>query len=312
MRLTTTNIQYGLDYIDKLIPKFNADHPALYPELIGEEMQHNKVYLRLAAQSDITGPFVTDEGDTYNAAEHVSPFSADIYAKKYAFQYTVSREAIYTDQTAKMGGNALISNVVKNPTRLMDEKMKYQEDQSAADLFNLGFSTFASGGVKCIETVAAFSTTHATSAGAVGSNLMNSALSVSALQTAIQNVLSQTTYMGVPWQYSGTFKLVVPPALMMLALELCKSSERPDTADRAKNVLQQYVTPVVVPHLTSTADWWIIPAEKSKNPATRVKWLPLETNMKHYEETGGSLGIFMHKAWIDIWTGYEGTMGSDN
>lgn len=307
-RLITTNPQYALTVIDKLRAQWNQDKgPASWKKLIGQEENTDKKYIRVAGVSDMTGPFITAENDTFTGADHVMPFYADFEVKKYAFAYEVSAEAQFTDQTDKMG----LPGLVKKPVDMMAYKMRYQENQSAADLLNLSFATFASSGAKAIETVAACSTTHATSAGAVGSNLMATALSVAAVQTAIQNVMSQVSYMGTPWQYSGGYILVVPPALYMLALEIAQSSDRPDTADRAKNVLQPFIKVVVDPHLTSTTDWWLLPDEKDANPLTRLHRMPWKVDTDVIKSTGGGLAIYVSQEFGDYWAGYQGTMGSN-
>lgn len=305
MRLSTENIAYALDYIDELVTSFNTSDPALYPELIGEVIDHKKAYYRIAEQSEMTGPGVSAEGDNYFEVDSVMPFQQDFTTLKYTAKYVVSPEAMYTDHSNTFKGS--IGSVVKNPTNLIAQRYRMQRDQSASNAYTLGFTVPASGGTPTLDGVAWFSASHPLSSG-VQSNLLTTALSVAAVETAIQTIMALKTYQLSPWMYDGNFDLVVPPALTILAMRIAESVQQQGTNDNDKNVVGRYINVIPNPFLTDASDWFIKPRKKNKNPLKRISRLPFQSFGR--EGDGGAMITTFHEEWVDVATNHRGNVGS--
>lgn len=307
MQLSTSQINYALNYIDELVTSFNLKNPALYPQLIGNEVNHNKAYLRVAEQTDFTGPYATAESAAgYPLVSGSLPFIRDFTAIKYASKYTVSPEAMYTDQTGSWKGS--IGSVVKNPINLIQARYRVLRDQSAADAYSNGFTAPSSTGTPTLDGFAQFGATHTLSGGATASNSGTSALSTPAIETAIQNVMNQKTFQGAPWVYSGEWDLLVPAGLIMLGKRIADSSLMQGTNDNDKNVAGNYLNVIPVPYFTDQSDWFLKPHSKDYNPLTRIHRLPFQTFGR--EGDGGALILTQHEEWVDAFYNWRGTYGS--
>lgn len=306
MQLSTDDIRYALNYIDELVTSFNIKDPAMYPKLIGDEVSHDKAYLRVAEQADYTGPIVTPEGDAYPEVSTSMPFSRDFTALKYAAKVTTSREAVFTDQSGSWKGS--IGSVLKNPINLIAQRYRSQRDQSASDAFANGFTAPSSGGTPTLDGVAQFSASHTLAGGVTANNLATSALSTPAIETMIAAMGNMKSYQGAPWMYSGSYDVKVPWGLAMLMKRISDSVLQQGTNDNDKNIAGSYINTIIDPYATDATDWFAKPNSNDRNPLTRVKRLPFESFAR--EGDGGSLIKTFHEEWVDVWFNWRGTYGS--
>lgn len=306
MRLTTENLQYALNQIDEQVMAFNKNHTPIHPRLVGEEVSHKKAYYRAVEQGDFDAPMPTGEGANYPELGSEMPFHQDFVAIKYAGKYTVSREAMYTDQTGGFKGS--IGSIVRNPMNMVARRYMNVRDQTASDAYANGFTAPASGGTPTLDGVAQFSALHTITGGQTVSNLATTALSVAAVETAIQALMNQKTYQGAPWVYSGEWDLIVPPGLAMLAKRIAESTLLQGTTNNDKNVAGNYLNVIINPYFVDQSDWFLKPSQKSYNPLTRIKRLPFETFNDSGD--GGSMITTFHEEWVDAFFNWRGTYGS--
>jgi len=198
------------------------------------------------------GTFVeTDEGSavTYDAA--LQGFDKTLTPLQYALGFKVTkiamdddRKGVFTDQASDLGWG-------------------YTESRNimAADIFNNGFSSSFLGP----DGVELFSTAHVHEDGSTFRNeLATSAdFSITSLRTAFIDFQNFRDGRGKRLNLMPE-QVVIPPDLYWEVAEVLKSTDRPDTANRATNVTPDYYGQGTlskikqVPYLTDTDAWFLL------------------------------------------------------
>jgi hypothetical protein len=121
-------------------------------------------------------------------------------------------------------------SVVMSMMREFGEKARVTQDRTAYGLYRLGFTTTLTA-----DGAALFSNTHTNLNGDTVDNLDTAALSETALNTGIINLMEQVDQAGVVRGHQANC-LLVPPALYKAAVEITDSELRSGTADNDLNV----------------------------------------------------------------------------
>ena len=101
----------------------------------------------------------------------------------------------------------------------------------------------------------------------------------------------------------------MPQELSWLAKELVRSTERPDTSDRAINAFQDDDLRVVVwPYLTD-ADAWFLMAEPSMHNI-RSYWREKPNVWHDWSFDQSAMKVKIRARWIRGWSDYKGSAGS--
>lgn len=131
-----------------------------------------------------------------------------------------------------------------------------------ADVFNSGFS----GGPVGPDGLSLFNAFHTNIRGGTQSNILNpvSTLNVLGARLALTQMRRFFDSTGVRRRMLMTKWVVVPPELQFDAEEIFKSMDRPDTANRATNVIEGKLSVFVWDYLTDVNNWFVLP-EKAQH-----------------------------------------------
>jgi len=123
-----------------------------------------------------------------------------------------------------------------------------------ADLFNSGFTVNTGP-----DGLPLFSAVHPNVRSGVQSNILApvSTLSVIGLRLALTQMRRFFDDTGVRRQMLMAKQLIVPPEEEYNAMEILKSAGRPDTANRADNVVKNAVEPFIWDYLTDANNWFL-------------------------------------------------------
>lgn len=173
-------------------------------------------------------------------------------------------------------------NIWNDRARDMGFSARQTQEIIVADLYNNGFT--ANG----FDQVPLFSASHPLirgggSAGQVQSNVLSTAASVSVISVRAMLIQFRKFY-----DQTGVRRISLtprwlwhPPDIEWDVLEILKSAGRPDTANRADNVIRNKLEPFTWDYLTSTKNWGMN-CEKSE---TKIKvYIREKFNVKEYEE----------------------------
>jgi len=178
-----------------------------------------------------------------------------------------------------------------------------------ADIWNNGFTTNGYDGVPL------FAVNHPNyRGGGTQSNLLGGAtptpatLSVLAYRQALTQYRRFFDETGVRRIQVLPEMLVVPPEEEHNANEIVKSPDRPDTANRAKNVVMNKTSVSVYDYLTDINNWFIGPTQNYNK--IRGFWrrpLNITTYMDEDSETNWVQAVFQYSQGWDGWLGWLGT-----
>lgn len=137
--------------------------------------------------------------------------------------------------------------------------MRQTKEIIHADILNSGFT------VNGFDGVPLFSTAHPFYRGGTQSNILTPVGTLSLLnyRLALTQFRRMKDHTGVRRIRVMPVKLTVPPELEHVALEIVTSPDRPDTANRAKNVVMNKTSVFVYNYLMNIKNWFIFP-DKSR------------------------------------------------
>jgi phage major head subunit gpT-like protein len=162
---------------------------------------------------------------------------------------------------------------------LAEETRRHQQELVIGQLMG-GFTQ------ACYDGQTFFSADHQEGDSPVQSNLGSDDLSVGSLQAAITMMMKFKDDKGKPMGIIPD-TLVVPPDLKWLAMEILHSHGRPDTANRADNVLHNALELIVDPYLTDTNDWYVFCTKRFVKPIIFQNRVPVEfASLEGYTDTG--------------------------
>lgn len=191
---------------------------------------------------------LTGDSENYAQDEMFNGYYTKFQLFKYTKFFRVSEDLVEFGRYVTMGDRA----------RDLGDKGRLSGETIAHTVYNNSFTTNLSDGVPL------FSVSHPgyPGSGTTFANVLSTqaSLSYTAYQSVITNIKTAVDERGTLIQLMPR-KLVVHPANELVAREILKSSERPDTASRASNEMKN-ITPgvsiVVDPFLTSSSMWFII------------------------------------------------------
>jgi len=241
--------------VDRIVKNYNESAENLYPQFIGQTFNDNQSYFQVAQVSDFSMANVVNETSAITFDTWRLVRSKTYAPLMRAIGYQVSEQAKETD----------LYNLAAAPVPKIMLAMDKTKEQVAANILNLGFSTATAN--LGADNKPLFSATHVQDTG-VGVNTASAvAFSISALRSAITDLMSQDSEKGDPFPAMGPFILVVPPALSIYAQEVVNSTKMPGTPNNEPNVAGGMISKVVTnPYLTSATAWFLLPAKKAENP----------------------------------------------
>jgi hypothetical protein len=297
MDFTTTNarlVKSGIDDIIDLAGKANAP---LWKQFVkGSKSVNGQKYIKVDSVSYLGYMPAMNEGATHTIDSMDTPFNMEVTPQQYGLGGLFTELAMKTDYYGKLAmfGAALARSRFDT------------EEAVAVNLLNLGFTAPGSGGTKTLDNVALFSAAHPVHVG-TQSNLNTSlALSQANLETAVAAARLRKNHRGIPRQYMGELKLIVPPALEYLAKRLTNSALIPGSANNDTNVMRGMEV-LVHPFLTSTTSWFLCAQDPSMNALYRLQGaIPDYSEQEMIKDpravkyTNGSLYTFYAGDWRGI------------
>lgn len=242
--------------VDRIVKNYSEVAEHLYPQFVGQTFNDNQSYFQVAQVTDFS------MAGTVNETSGI-PFDTwrVVRTKTYAplmraIGYQVSEQAKESD----------LYSLAAAPVPKILLAMDKTKEQVAANILNLGFSS-ASENLGA-DSQPLFSTSHTQDVGS-GRNKASTAtaFSISALRSAITDLMNQKSEKGDPFPVMGPFTLVVPPNLSIYAQEVVTSTKMPGTPNNEKNVAGGMIEKVITnPYLTSSTAWFLLPAKKAENP----------------------------------------------
>lgn len=159
----------------------------------------------------------------------------------YALGFQVTEEAFEDDLDGPMRQGA----------RALGRSMRTTKNITVWSIFNNAFGTETTP-----DGVSVFNNAHPLIEGGTFDNLVSADLSITSLETAINIFDDMVDQRGLPIDIEPA-NLLHPPELRWLVGEILKSPERPDTGNRAINIVQNILQPVMVKYLTGDDDWFV-------------------------------------------------------
>ncbi len=272
-------------------------HPEAYPKCMRVRTSTRPIE-QTAQLSGVGLPVYIPEGGNIPTDEPVQGYKATFEHRKYGLAAPTSREMVDDDKF----------DVVENTHRAVSRSIKVSIDMLAVTVYNNAFSTNGLDGVPLC------SDSHPLKkAGGVQSNIVSPAadLGYTSLQDALTQFEAFVDSAGLLAHIQANSIMVHRSKRWKLA-ELLKSPDRPDTANRAKNVLSSALDGMpsgwVNPYLTNPGCWFLLgPVNQlpvvfywRKQPYTK-SWFEEKT------ETG-YLGIRYRLSYG--WKDYLGVLGS--
>ena len=277
LRASNLNIALAHSGIDEVLKLQGKDETSIfrrYVDVISNKME----YYRLQTMGGLGPATPVNQGQGIGFDDYTTPFRKDYYPLKYGVGFGITTEALERDPY----------NVWKQKANDMARSIKLAQEISCASMINQA----TSGTFTCPDGVTFASASHLRATGTYSNILVgNSPLSITALESAVNQDLAQVDHVGMPVMYSGTYSLLVPPALAQLAQRLVKAAYLPQSNDNDPNVVAGSVTNVVVnPFFTSTTAWAIVANEKWYNPMKMV--MNRETRLREMEDVPHDRYVF--------------------
>jgi hypothetical protein len=214
----------------------------------------------------------------------------------YELAFMTSKEALDDEQ----------EEVVSDAARALGASMTYTYNVNHAALFNNGFSSTTGSP----DGAVLFTTAHPLIGGGNGSNALATAadLSVQSMRDLL-NVIADTTDDAGKLLHWRPRILLVPQELSWLAKELVRSTERPDTSDRAINAFQDDDLRVVVwPYLTDPDAWFLLAEPSMHN--VRSYWREKPNVWHDWSFEQSAMKVKTRARWINGWSDYKGVAGT--
>lgn len=222
------------------------------------------------------GYFPTEgEMELVQLQEALLGFKTRITPIRYGLGYEVSNELVDDE---KYGWLATLSAELGRALRATKEK-------AGADLFNNGFTA---GAFALADGKALFANDHPLKRGGTSSNRLatDSDLSYSSLQSMVTLLRKINNDANTPIGYDGELNLLVGPDNEFTAAEILRSVSRPDTANRADNVLtKQRTWRQITWDFITDVDAFFIVAEKRNHRLIMVDRMGAKQFTKVDDET---------------------------
>jgi len=217
-------------------------------------------------------------------------------ADTYELAFKTSKEALDDEQ----------EEIVSDAARALGQSQTFTYNTDHANLYNTGFTSTAGSP----DSVALFSASHPLIGGGTGSNILGTAadLSVQSMRDLL-NVIADTVDDAGKLLHWRPRTLLVPQELSWLAKELVRSTERPDTSDRAINAFKDDDLNVVVwPYLTDPDAWFLLDAASNIN--VRSYWREKPNVVHDWDFQSSSMLVKIRARWIKGWSDYKRVAGT--
>lgn len=213
---------------------------------------------------------------------------------KYGLAFAVTEEAFEDDLDGPM----------RNGAKALGRSMRTTKNITVWSIFNNAFTTETTP-----DGVSVFNNAHPLVEGGTYDNLVEADLSISSLETAINLFDDMVDQRGLPIEIEPGI-LLHPPELRWLVGEILRSPDRPDTANRAINVVQSILDPVMVKYLTGDDDWFVGVRPSGWGP-TLFNRRQLTTSSDTDFDTGNgkTKATQRHSQGWTAWTGWVGGRG---
>lgn len=200
-------------------------------------------------REDMTGltgfglPYEKPENEPLTYDEIHATFNKSFSHTTYALGFQISKEAKADD----------IDGPLNDLTRALARSMRTGKAKQVWKAFNNAFTTETTP-----DDLAVFSNAHTLYGpeGGTFDNLVESDLSISSLQTAI-NIFDDMVDDRNLEVVLDPSQLLFPSELRWIVGEILKSDLKPDTANNTTNVMQGILSPMQVRWLTGPDDWFV-------------------------------------------------------
>ena len=223
-------------------------------------------------------------------------YNKQYLADTYELAFQTSKEALDDEQ----------EEVVSDAARALGNSLTFTYNTDHANLYNDGFTSTTGSP----DGAVIFSTAHPLIGGGNGSNTLGTAadLSVQAMRD-LQNVIADTVDDAGKLLHWRPRTLLLPTELGWLGKELVRSTEKPDTADRAINAFRDDdLTVIVWPYLTDPDAWFLLGDANTMN--IRSYWREKSNLLHDWSFESSSMKVKIRARWIRGWSDYKGVAGS--
>lgn len=236
------------------------------------------------------------------------PASSDAFTPGLSIRYTVNDFKLRIGFSEQAIRDMLI-NLGKERGRDLGFSGRQTKEVLFAEIWNSGFVTIGYDGV------ALFATNHPNTRGAgTQSNVLGGSIATPATLSVLSLRQALTQYRRF-FDETGVRRIQVDPAFLMVppeeeynAQEIIKSPDRPDTANRAKNVIAGRLEIVVNVYLTSLTHWYIGPTQNyNKIRGYDRRSLEIKTYEDEDSETNWVQAAFAYSQGWDGWLGWIGS-----
>jgi hypothetical protein len=212
----------------------------------------------------------------------------------YALGFQVTEEAFEDDLDGPMRQGA----------KALARSMRTTKNTIVWNVYNNGFGTEQSP-----DGVAVFSNSHPLIEGGTFDNLVEADLSISSLETALNIFDDMRDQRNLLIELEPSL-LLYPPELRWLVGEILRSPDKPDTTNRAINVLQGILTPISVKWLTGDDDWFVgVPPGQSKLMLWNRRNLNISSDTDFDSGNGKTKATQRHSQGWGDWVGWVGGQG---
>ena len=214
----------------------------------------------------------------------------------YELAFMTSKEALDDEQ----------EETVSDAARALGNSQTYTYNADHADLYNNGFTSTTGSP----DGVVLFSASHPLIGGGNGSNILGTAadLSVQSMRDLL-NVCADTVDDAGKLLHWRPKTLLLPQELGWLGKELVRSTERPDTADRAINAFRDDNLNVIVwPYLTDPDAWFLLDSPDTIN--VRSYWREKPNVLHDWDFDKSAMKVKIRARWIRGWSDYKRVAGT--
>ena len=284
--------------IGKEVAELKRKYPRVFPKV-----SFDSKFKRFVTSAPFGDVPEKPEGTEYTTDLIQQANTKDVTPREWGLMFEYTETADEDDQYDEL----------KKKSKYLAFSMGRVEDKTAADVFNLGFSTQTTA-----DGVALFSTAHTLKRGGTAKNRPSSDadLSFTSLVQAFTDLATDTKIeSGQLAEPPESYLLLVPPHLEMLAHRLVKSTGIPQSAENDTNPLKDLrkITVMVWPDLTDTDAWFLVPMDKERNGLIYAERIPITLKpVVEDPRTGNMLArIRCRKTWDALdWRNSYGTSGA--
>lgn len=244
----------------------------------------------------------------YTQSQENMPASSDSFTPGLSIRYNINKFSLRIGFSREAIDDMLI-NLAQERGRDLGFSGRQTVEVLFADIWNNGFT------VNGYDGVPLFASNHPNYKGSgTQSNLLGGA-------TPTPATLSVLAYRQMLTQYrrffdeTGVRRIQVLPEILMVppeeehnANEIVKSPDRPDTANRAKNVVMNKTRVEVYDYLTDINNWFIGPTQNyNKIRGFWRRTIDIKTYEDEDSETNWVQAVFRYAQGYDGWLGWIGT-----